>query len=185
MDLTPRFEPGLLNAWLLCVPLLAHGIIIVALRKDVARRMSDMTGYTSRERLVTAAASLAPYPWMALTVWTPFVPGLGWLIPGAAVYAAGLCSLVATVHVFLKTPPDKPFSEGIFKVSRNPLYVSATLMFLGISILTRNAVLLGFLIVNLVLQHFMILAEERVCRQKYGDWYGRYLEKVPRYLLIR
>jgi hypothetical protein len=72
MDLTPRFELHLVNAWLGCLPLLLNGVVITALRPAVARRMADMTGYTRRERTATVVASLLPYPFMLLSVWTPF-----------------------------------------------------------------------------------------------------------------
>lgn len=73
---------------------------------------------------------------------------------------------------------------GPYRLSRNPLYVSVGLVFLGICLATANVVLSGILVLLLVLQHFMILAEERACLQTYGALYARYAETVPRYLVI-
>ena len=53
---------------------------------------------------------------------------------------------------------------------------------LGICLVTANAVLFGILVMLLVLQHFMILAEERACQRKYGATYVQYARTVPRYL---
>jgi protein-S-isoprenylcysteine O-methyltransferase Ste14 len=41
-----------------------------------------------------------------------------------------------------------------------------------------------YVVVATLLQHFMILAEERICRIKFGALFDRYTERVPRYLLV-
>jgi len=63
------------------------------------------------------------------------------------------------------------------------MYVSATVVFIGICLATASFILAGFAIAVL-LQHFMILAEERMCKQKYGRVFEDYLRKVPRYLIM-
>jgi protein-S-isoprenylcysteine O-methyltransferase Ste14 len=181
--LTPLFQLGMKNAWLLCLPFLLAGFIGI-LRKDVAKRMSDMTGYTARERFFTIAASLAPYPFMIATAWTPFSSAKPLLCFGLAVYVAGLASFASAISVFIKAPLDEPFTEGVYRISRNPLYVSTTMIFLGICLTTANVILFAYLIVLCVPQHFMILAEERICRGKFGASYEKYTREVPRYLLI-
>lgn len=44
MDLLPTFRLGLLNAWLLILPLLLPVACVAATKQEVASRMSDMTG---------------------------------------------------------------------------------------------------------------------------------------------
>ena len=177
-----KFAFGFLNAWLLCLPLLIPGVFIAVVRKDVAKRMSDMTGYNAKEKFFTVAASLAPYPLMVLTVWTPFTPRRVLFACGMAVYLLGIAALFGTVYVFSQAPVDRPILTGPYRWSRNPLYVSAGLALLGICLVTANAVLFGILVMLLVLQHFMILAEERACQRKYGATYVQYARTVPRYL---
>ena len=70
------FEPGICNAWLLSLPFFAFGVVFMGMKKEIARRMSDMTGYSAKEKSFTVAASLAPYPFMFATVWTPFTAAL-------------------------------------------------------------------------------------------------------------
>ena len=48
--------------------------------------------------------------------------------------------------------------------------------------LTRSWLLLAILMVFQVSVHFMILAEERWCREKFGEPYEEYMKKVRRYL---
>ena len=178
------FRLGLMNAWWLIFPLVLPVAYVAATNREVARRMSDMAGYNAGERFFTVLASIAPYPFMIATVWTPFTTLKPALYAGLALYAAGAALYCATLRVFVTTPFDRPFSSGPFRMSRNPFYVGATLIFLGICVVTMNLLLLAWLVIMCVPQHFMILAEERVCREKYGAGFERYTEKVPRYLLL-
>jgi protein-S-isoprenylcysteine O-methyltransferase Ste14 len=93
--------------------------------------------------------------------------------------------LFASTHKVIKqTPYDQTFSTGPYRLSRNPLYVAATLVFAGICLATANPLLAGYLAFAVLLQHFMILAEERICREKYGNAFEGYMKRVPRYLKI-
>ena len=146
--------------------------------------MSDMTGYSAKEKSFTVAASLAPYPFMLATVWTPFTAVLPLLCLGLLLYVIGMALFAASLRVIIQTPHDQPFSSGPYRLSRNPLYVAATIVFVGICLATANPVLAGYLAIAVLLQHFMILAEERVCREKYGIAFESYMKRVPRYLKI-
>jgi protein-S-isoprenylcysteine O-methyltransferase Ste14 len=91
---------------------------------------------------------------------------------------------VASLTVIITTPPDKLFTAGPYRFSRNPMYVSATAVFIGICLATANIVLGGYLPVVILLQHFMVLAEERTCRAKFGESFDSYVKQVPRYLIV-
>lgn len=182
MNLPPTFHPALHNAWWLILPLVLPMAYIALARKDVARRLGDMAGYTLRERFWTITASLAPYPFMLATVWTPFTAWQPALFAGLFVYVTGATLYGATLRVMVTTPLDQPFTAGPYRRSRNPLYVAATIMMLGICLATTNLLLLVWLVVSCFPQHGMILAEERVCQENYGAAFERYLAEVPRYL---
>ncbi|HEX9023731.1 MAG TPA: methyltransferase [Geobacteraceae bacterium] len=170
------------NAWLLAVPFLFPAFFFGIARQDVARRMADMSGYSAREKAFTVAASLAPYPFLIATIWTPFTTSMPFFYCGLVLYGIGLVMFYAAVRAFAAAVPDRTLSAGIYRLSRNPMYVGAALVFLGICLVTASVLLFSCLIIIMVLQHFMILAEERVCRQKYGAAYEKYFAGVPRYL---
>jgi protein-S-isoprenylcysteine O-methyltransferase Ste14 len=178
------FELSIWNVWLLSLPLFAVGALFMGLKKGIAKRMSDMTGYTSREKLFTVSASLAPYPFMLATVWTPFTTTFPLLYLGLSVYVVGFALYAVTLRAIVRTRHDEPFSSGPYRHSRNPLYVAATIAFTGMCLAGANIILAAYLTVAVILQHFMILAEERICRQKYGTVFEEYLKRVPRYLLV-
>ena len=172
------------NVWLLSLPFFIAGIFIMCAKKDIAQRMSDMTGYTGKEKFFTVTASMAPYPFMAATVWTPFTPSLLLLSFGASFYLVGMVLFVISLKAIIQTPHNALFSAGPYRFSRNPLYVAATIVFFGICLVTANFVFFGYLAVAVILQHFMILAEERICIEKYGAAFESYMQTVPRYLFF-
>ena len=173
--------PALTTAWFVCLPILLGGAYVGLVHPGTARRMADMTGYSRRETLVTKAASLAPYPFMALCIFTPLASSALVVTIGITLSLLGLVGFYWTVAVFVATPPGVPFLRGPYAVSRNPMYVSAGIVFLGACIATASPLLLAILVVLLVLQHGMILAEERACSTRYPE-FASYLRRVPRYL---
>jgi protein-S-isoprenylcysteine O-methyltransferase Ste14 len=83
--------------------------------------------------------------------------------------------------------PYKPVTTlvtgGPFRFTRNPLYLSMTLIYGGISALANAlpAVLL-LLIVLRLMQRGVIEREERYLESKFGDEYIEYKGKVPRWI---
>lgn len=72
---------------------------------------------------------------------------------------------------------------GPFRFSRNPLYLSLTLLFAGLSLVANT--LWGFiaLVPVLVVLHFgVILREERYLEAKFGESYRQYRSQVRRWL---
>ena len=121
---------------------------------------------------------------MIATLWTPLTSDIPFLWLGLLLYAFGMVLFVSSVITIIKTPPNELFAAGPYRFTRNPMYVSATAIFVSICVATANLALAGYLVIAVLLQHFMILAEERICRKKYGIEFERYVESVPRYLLV-
>ena len=71
---------------------------------------------------------------------------------------------------------------GLYRFSRNPMYVAFFFYFLGVCMLTRSWMLLVILVVFQISVHFLIISEERWCREKFGEPYEEYMLKVRRYL---
>ena len=162
------FKLSVWNAWPLSLLFAILGMLFMGMKKDVTKRMSDMAGYTRKEKTFTILASVAPYPFMIATAWTPFTKTILLLCLGILLYTFGMVSFVASLKVIIETPHDELFQAAPYRFTRNPLYVSATTVFFGICLATTNIVLTAYLVIATLLQHLMILAEERICKDKYG-----------------
>jgi protein-S-isoprenylcysteine O-methyltransferase Ste14 len=74
-------------------------------------------------------------------------------------------------------------THGPFKVSRNPIYVAMTGLYLGISLLVDSLWPLLFLIPLLVIMHWgVILREERYLARQFGEPYLAYKSSTRRWL---
>ncbi len=101
---------------------------------------------------------------------------------GLSVYVLGIALYAISVVHFAKPQRSGMNVGGLYRVSRNPMYVAYFVCFLGCAILTRSLALLVLLLVFQVSAHFIILSEERWCLKKFGDAYEAYRHRVRRYL---
>lgn len=72
--------------------------------------------------------------------------------------------------------------NGIYKLSRNPMYVAYFICFLGISFLTQSVPMLITVLIFQISAHWIILSEERWCLAKFGKSYKDYMKRVRRYI---
>ena len=83
--------------------------------------------------------------------------------------------------------PRKPtraiITTGPYRFSRNPSYVSLTMLYLGIAIPADSVWVLAGLIPTLVVMHYgVILREEEYLEATFGEEYLRYKNTVRRWL---
>ena len=99
--------------------------------------------------------------------------------------------MVTTTRLMLrkKTDPraDRPtttiVTEGFFRYTRNPLYLSLMLIYSGISIYANSLWLVFLLPVLLIaLERGVVVREEEYLEGKFGDEYLQYKNKVRRWI---
>ena len=110
----------------------------------------------------------------------------GWAVIGVAV----IILVIGWVHFFqAKTNirPDKPSSNlidsGLYRFSRNPIYVSGLLLQLGIALLMNNWWIILLLPVSkIVFDRYIIAREEAYLERVFGETYLDYKRIVRRWL---
>jgi protein-S-isoprenylcysteine O-methyltransferase Ste14 len=74
-------------------------------------------------------------------------------------------------------------TSGPYRLTRNPLYVAMTLLYLGLTLLLDSLWGVFLLIPVLVILHFgVVRREERYLELKFGEPYRSYRSRVRRYL---
>ena len=122
------------------------------------------------------------------------LPAMGSKVVGWAVIAAGLLIAFSAAASFKKAAttvnPLKPDTasnlviSGVFKVTRNPMYLGMVMVCVGSSVIQSSA--LGLLVslgVALYLTRFQILPEEKAMLKLFGEQFVDYKAKVPRWLI--
>jgi len=74
-------------------------------------------------------------------------------------------------------------TDGIFRISRNPLYLGFILLILSSCLITPNPVNFVSAAVAIALHHRIILREEVFLLSKPGDEYRNYMKTTGRYLM--
>lgn len=102
---------------------------------------------------------------------------IGWTI-----YIIGLILLMWSVINFA-TPAENGINQkGLYRFSRNPMYVAYFVFFIGCALLSKSLALLGITIIFQLTAHWIILSEERWCVATFGESYVQYMKKVRRYI---
>ena len=110
-----------------------------------------------------------------------FVISLSFLIALSSVMQFFICKTSINPRDFKGT--TKLVCTGIFRFSRNPMYLSLLLILLAWTLWLGNSLawfgVIGFI---LVMNRFQIAREEAYLESKFGDEYRRYKQKVRRWL---
>lgn len=81
-------------------------------------------------------------------------------------------------------PPKVLVIQGLYKYTRNPMYVSVLMVLVGESLLFESTWLLGYAAAFALGFHsFVVLYEEPTLRRRMGAAYVQYCRKVPRWIL--
>ena len=112
-------------------------------------------------------------------------------IIGSAIILISLFFNFPALRQFFKTkntlvtikPANSLQTTGIYSISRNPMYVSLLLLYVGLSFIIGNwwhLILLPLLF--LIVQEYIIKREEKYLDRRFGEQYFDYKTKVRRWI---
>ena len=124
------------------------------------------------------------WPMPVLSQAMALVSGIALLLLGLAIVIPGRRALrAAGTNVNPSRPTTAIVASGLFRFSRNPLYVGLTLLYCGITLALNTWWGFVLLVPVLIIMHRgVILREERYLEQKFGQTYLQYRSRVRRYL---
>ena len=120
--------------------------------------------------------TLWPMPWNLLGL-LPVAVGVTFLVLGSKQFS------VAETNINTFLAPTHLVTDGVFRLSRNPMYLGFSITLLGICTLLANVgpffAPLAFIFIA---SYWYIPFEERACDAIFGDSYRRYCNSVRRWL---
>jgi protein-S-isoprenylcysteine O-methyltransferase Ste14 len=137
------------------------------------------------------ATGLALGLWMSAWIPSRWLPAAVSRAAGWALTAAALGLATPSFYRFFRARttvlPDRPASSlitsGPYRFTRNPLYVSMTLLYLGVAVLYQCVWALPLLVlVVLYIDRRVIRPEERYLERRFGADYTRYCANVRRWI---
>jgi protein-S-isoprenylcysteine O-methyltransferase Ste14 len=118
-----------------------------------------------------------PPPYAQLAGWPLFLFGV--MLGGVAIFS------FRQLHtpVDPTAPAVRLATDGVYAVTRNPMYLGAVIAFVGLSLVRGSSWLLLFTsMLPLALQRLAIEREEAHLEHKFGDEFRRYKSRVGRWL---
>jgi protein-S-isoprenylcysteine O-methyltransferase Ste14 len=83
-------------------------------------------------------------------------------------------------------PTRRLVTSGIFRYSRNPIYVGYVAFLLGLFVFFGDTLLLAYALLVAGLIHALVVRwEEPDLTQRFGDEYESYLQRTPRWIGLR
>ena len=171
-----------MNAFFAVIPiiLIRYGLMAL-INKDALPRANFYAPLHKNEKpayyiyVLTNTASLLYMFFLSIDA------GSGLFPVGLFVYCLGIVLYGVSAANYAQPKTNGINTNGLYKISRNPMYVSYFIIMVGCVLLTRSLVLLALSLVFQVSAHFIILSEERWCAGKFKDEYTEYMKSVRRY----
>ena len=101
---------------------------------------------------------------------------------GVAISMVSLFTLGKSTRFGIPTKKTALKTGGLYKVSRNPIYLGFDLMTISSILLLLNPIILVLGVFNIVVYHLIIIGEEQFLEKDFGEDYLEYKRKVRRYI---
>ena len=182
MSLIPAFELGVWNAWIFLLPVII--VSIFGARIFGKRESGENSSSTRKEKTYWAVMHLIVIASYVYGIFLPLKLGTVWFYIGLLIYLPGMLVMIIAILNFATTPLDKPVTQGVYNLSRNPMYIGEFLINISISIACFSWIFFLVAVIVPILEHNIVVSEEHFCLKKYGNTYRKYMNRTPRWIGI-
>jgi len=163
-----------------------HPLIMIVVDKavgtgEILKKMGDVP-YERAEKRASVISIVILLLLLVYSVFLPLELGTVWFYVGLGIYVVGLAMFLAAIVNVATTPLGQPFTKGMYRYSRHPMYFSGVITYVGVSVASASWIFLLLSVVTAVLLASGAIAEERGCLETYGDEYREYLDRTPRWI---
>lgn len=185
MSLIPAFEIGVWNAWIFMLLNVLTFPAFMRIAEGRAPEGKDRVSALSRtERMTLYSSKIIYIPAFVYSIFLPLKLGTVWFYVGLPITLVGFITGIIVIFNWAASPRGEPVTNGLYRYSRHPMYVTAFVFFLGVSIATASWVFLLFTILLIAASFYFAPVEEQSCLDKYGNAYREYMNSTPRYVGI-
>lgn len=183
MSLVPDFELGLWNAWIIVIPLIISWF--TGVKFLFSKRMSKTPSFKrKKDKIISNILVLAMFFSFFYSAFVPLKLETIWFYIGLLVYLVGILLIILTMIDFATTPIDKPVTKGVYRYSRNPMFIGFFLVYAGISVACISWVYLVLTILFIFSVQYLSTFEEAITLGQYGKAYKEYIKRTPKWIGI-
>ena len=172
------------------------GVILLTRFFFLLRNNYDFIGIPTIEKRYFYAGKVAIFSTWILFIFKSFLPKLGYidhpdyiswiaviiLWAGAIFFAGGLIHLGIALKLGLPGSETKLITNGIYQISRNPVYFGMYLISAASCIYFPDLINLSFALYGIYMHHKIIRGEEVFLARRFGTDWIIYSARVSRYL---
>ena len=189
MSLVPEFELGLWNAWIIAILGFLLPWIPPYINKETANKRMGKIKWNEYNKTVKIALIVTQFIIMPFAIiYSFFLPmklGTIWFYAGLPISMIGIIMPIIAGVSFATAPLDKPLTTGVYRITRNPEYLSVFLQYLGIGISCLSWIFILCAVIWIISFHIEVVqSEEPSLIEKYGDAYKEYMNRTPRWIGI-
>jgi len=183
MSFIPDFELGLWNAWILIIPLIVFWIFGVKFL--FSKRMPEATPPSEKKnKILSYLLVIIMFVSFIYSLFMPLKLVTIWFYTGLVVYLVGLVLIAITMINFATTPMNKPVTKGVYRYSRNPMFIGWFVLYFGIAIACISWVYIVIIVLFILIIAYLSPFEEEVTLEHYGKAYKEYMERTSKWIGI-
>ena len=173
-----------MNGFLLLIPfLIIRFLLLFILNSEAVQRAAHFAPVQGNEKIAYCIYQISNIGIFVYLIFLTVKIDFSWqFYVGLICYILGMCLCAITIVNFSFPDNIGMNTNGIYKFSRNPMYIAYFVCFIGMALLTQSLILLGLILIFQISAHCIILAEERWCIEKFGAVYKQYMKDVRRYI---
>lgn len=189
MSFIPEFEIGLWNAWIFILFVIIYNMLPYILSKirpiynEILKKASGPNiPLNNNGKILGNILSIAFFMPIIYSFFLPIHFSSIWFFIGLLIYLLGVIIGILAWFDFYTTAVDKLVTKGIYRFSRNPMYLCIVLIYTGTGISCVSWLFLVLTIIFAILSHVLVITEEKYCLKRYGKDYRKYLNRIPRWI---
>lgn len=172
-----------MNAGLTVIPIiLIRYVLLSIINKEALKRASLFAPLVRREKVAFWVYQIATTLILLYLLLHKIRTDSVWFYIGLIIYSLGIILYAVSIINYAEPKMSGINLNGLYQLSRNPMYIAYFIYFLGCVFLTHSWILLALLIGYQISAHWIILSEERWCIKEFGEEYINYMNKVRRYI---
>lgn len=182
MQIIPEFSLTWLNGLIAIIPFMFIRLIVMKWISPAGTKRADFfPSLTKKEQpampiyMITGVLALLYPPFLSIKV------GTAWFWTGLPLFLLGMVLLILSIVDFAKAPAGELIRNGIYRYSRNPMYLAYAFIYTSIGILTASWLYLLITAVRQYTEYIIILSEERWCLEQFGEKFQDYMDTTHRY----
>ena len=183
MSLMTAFEIGIWNAWIfmiwnIIIPILSNFIIR---EKGISKLIRTSVPMKYEKTLNVISMGVVIFGFL-YSFFLPLKFNTIWFYIGLLMFLFGFIFNLSVLNNIRGAELNKPFTNGPYRFSRHPIYIALFMIIISISIMSLSWV---FLLIAIICGIHLILVapvEEKYCLEKYGNLYGDYIKRTPRWI---